>query len=107
MPHERGYRHLSRRIPFALLRRQGPALACSFFWTHRPLGAIGVVRSTHRKFPEPCAWLRWPASFFIRTAERAQAAAVCPAHVSKLGALAEGLGLARIKSAGIGSRQWQ
>ena len=40
---ERGHRHVSRRIPFPLLRRQGPAAARARIRAYRSLGAAGVA----------------------------------------------------------------
>src|SRR5207245_1734174 len=92
MPHQRGHRHVSRRIPFPLLRRQEPAMARPFFRQDRPLGATGLSRSAQRKFPEPCAWIWSLASIFPRPSEGAKLAAVRRPHVSKLGANSESLG---------------
>src|SRR5690242_6186692 len=107
MPDQCGYRYVSRRIPLALLRRQGTPVARPFFWTHRPMGETRVHRPAHREFPEPCAWLRWSASFFVRPAEGEKAAALCQAHVSKLGALSKRLGTARLEIGGINGEQRQ
>ena len=109
MPHQRGHRHLSRRIPIALLRRQEPAVARPFFRQDRPLGATGLSRSAQRKFPEPCAWI-WSlasASIFPRPSEGAKLAAVRRPHLSKLGANSESLGAVGVQLSRIDYDSWQ
>src|SRR5260370_16962787 len=101
MPHQRGYRHVSRRIPFALLPEQIAAVACPFFRAHRPLGATGLAHSAHRKFCEPCARFRWHAPFFVGSSGRAEAAKVRQPHISEMGAITKRRFAGSIKLHGI------
>ena len=89
MSHERGYRHVSRRVSFALLRRQAEAVARRVFRNDRPLGATCFILSGDSESAEPRARIRRPDPCFAASAERKKAAAIRWPHISRLGARPE------------------